>query len=53
MKAQRCEENEININNCDGQTHPSNPPLKSKLDRRRQIEELNEQRRLHKEFTDF
>ena len=54
MKPQRCEDNEITINtNCDGQIHPSPQPLKSKLERRRQIEDLNEKRRLHKEFSDF
>ena len=54
MKTQRCEDRDININNtCDTQIHPSPPPLKNKLERRRMIEELNEERRLHKEFYDF
>ena len=54
MKTQRCEERDTNINNtCDTQSHQSHQPLKSKLERRRQIEELNEERRLNKEFYDF
>lgn len=54
IKAQHCEEQEPVVkNNCNVQSHTSPQTLKSKLERRRQIEELNEERRLHKEFHDF
>lgn len=53
MKAQRCDDGETSMNpNHDAQDQ-SLPRLNNKLERRRRIEDLHEERKLQKELYEF
>lgn len=54
MSAQRSKKNDTNVDEAmDSQESTSDNSLSTKLDRRRRIEDINEERRLRKELSEF
>ncbi len=54
MSAQRGKKNKTNVDEAvDSQDSTGDNSLPTKLDRRRRIEDINEERRLRKELSEF